>query len=558
MYLRKTRRENKDGSVVEYVQLAHNYRDPDAGYAKPEILYSFGRRDALDLEALRRLVRSMDRFLNAEERAVVQPRLAGIGPELVMERSLRFGGSYVLDALWKRLELDRVLKRMLADRDYGVDIERMIFALVANRALDPRSKLGVERWVGRHVVIDGLDSVQVHALYRAMDFLVEHDVAIQEAVFFSTASLLNLEVDLLFFDTTTAYFEIDEEDEEGLRHFGRPSKDHRQDRPQVVIGLAVTRSGIPVRCWTWPGNTADASVVEKVQKDLAGWRLNRVVWVMYRGMAGSDQRMVLQRGGGHVIVGEKLRSAEAAVLEAVSRAGRSQNVRDNVDVKEIVVEEGSDKRRFVLVRNPQQAERDKAIREAIIERAEAEVERLNAQLAALKRPKGHTKAVCALKAHKAMGRYVRELKSGQLRINRGAVSEAERFDGKFLLSTTDPSLSAADVALGYKQLLDVERAFRTLKSTLELRPMHHRRPDRIRAHVLLCWLALLLVRVTENETEETWDRLRDELERVHLVDVRSKDGALRMVTQLTANQRKALSRLGIPHPKAIQNVAPAT
>ena len=283
------------------------------------------------------------------------------------------GGSYLLQALWKRLELDQVLGGLLAEWDYAIDIERLLFALVANRALDPRSKLGVERWVGKHVAIDDLNEVQVHALYRAMDFLVEHDEAIQEAVFFSTASLsssrirsdrpaadrriphgphisaavfgrgrpvpggrrrnrellslLNLEIDLLFFDTTTSYFETEQEDEDGLRRFGRPSKDHRGDRPQVVIGLAVTRSGIPVRCWTWPGNTADASVVEQVQRDLAGWKLNRVVWVMDRGMAGADQRMALQRGGGHVIMGEKLRSAEKSVVEAMSRAGRFQTVR---------------------------------------------------------------------------------------------------------------------------------------------------------------------------------------------------------------------------------------
>jgi transposase len=137
------------------------------------------------------------------------------------------------------------------------------------------------------------------------------------------------------------------------------------------------------------------------------------------------------------------------------------------------------------------------------------------------------------------------------------VREAARFDGKYLISTTDPSLSAADVALGYKQLLDVERAFRTLKSTLELRPMHHRRPDRIRSHVLLCWLALLLVRLAENESGDTWERLRDELEQIHRVDLRSKDGRVRVVTELSAKQRKALSRLGIAPPRPVQQAEPS-
>jgi transposase len=558
MYLRVSKRRNKDGSVVEYVSLAHNYYDSEAGYAKPEILFNFGRRENLDEEALRRLVRSIGRFLGPEDCAMVQAELDGFGPGLSIERSLAYGGSYVLDAMWKRLELDQTLQALLREREYEIDIERLLFALVANRALDPRSKLGAERWVGRHVAIDGLDEVQVHALYRAMDFLVEHAEEIQEKVFFKTANLLNLEVDLLFFDTTTAYFEVEDPDEadDGLRRFGRPSKDHRPDLPQVVIGLAVTRDGIPVRCWAWPGNTADAAVVDEVQHDLAGWKLSRVVWVVDRGMAGEQQRIQFQRGGGHVIVGERLRTAEKAVQEALARPGRFQKVRENLEVKEVVVEEGSLKRRFVVVRNPQQAERDREVREAQLARLETEIARVNRR-----RPRGkagqqaHTKAVCALKSHRTMGRYVRELKSGQLRIDRASVRAEEKLDGKYLLSTTDPSLSAEDIALGYKQLLEVERAFRTLKHNLELRPMYHRLPDRIRAHVLLCWLALLLIRVIETETGATWDLISDELQQIHQVDLRSKDGAVRLVTDLTANQRKPLSRLAIPPPKAVQTAS---
>lgn len=323
----------------------------------------------------------------------------------------------------------------------------------------------------------------------------------------------------------------------------------------MVIGLAATRSGIPVRCWVWPGNTADASVVDEVQRDLAAWKLNRVVWVLDRGFAGQEQRRVLQRGGGHVIQGEKLRSAEKVVQEAMARPGRFRRVRDNLEVKEVVVEEGSEKRRFVVVRNPQQATKDRKLREAVVERLEAEIERLNAQLAKGRRPRGHTKAVCALKADGAMGRFVRELANGQLRLNRAAIKEDERYDGKFLLSTTDPSLTAEDVALGYKQLQDVERNFKTIKHTLELRPLYHRLPQRIEAHVLLCWLALMLIRIVERETGRTWERLREDLDRIHRVDLRSKDGLVQTVTELDARQRKALSSLEIRPPKRLQSAS---
>lgn len=550
MYIRQISRRLADGSRVRYLQLAQKVRDPETGIPRDEVLYHFGREDRLDQEQLERLIESLSRFLEPEERTAVQARLHGLGADVEAQRSLSFGGSYVLDRLWRRLELDKVLGELLRKRSFGHDIERALFALVANRALDPRSKLAVERWVGRRVAIDGLEEIPVQALYRAMDFLVEHGEAVQKAVFFSASSLLNLEVDLLFFDTTSTYFEIEEQDpeDEGLRRYGN-SKDHRPDLPQVVIGLAVTRQGLPVRCWVLPGNRNDASLVEQIQRDLAGWKLSRVVWVMDRGMTGESQRLALQRGGGHAIVGEKLRGGSKLAQEALKRPGRYRKVRDNLEVKEITIVNGSETRRFVLVRNPQQAERDRAERERLLERLEVEIEALNERRGAKKE---HTKRVCQLKSHPSLGRYVRELKSGELRIDRAKVREEERLDGKYLLSTTDPSLSAEDVAVGFKQLAEVERSFRTLKSTLDLRPLYHRLPERIVAHVLLCWLALLLVRVVEIETGRGWERVRDELDQIHRVDLRTKDGAFQVVTKPTTEYRKILKTLEINPPKQVQ------
>src|SRR5690606_8412541 len=135
-----------------------------------EVLHHFGRADQIDQDQLRRLIESLSRFLEADEQARVQARLRGLGDELEIERSLAYGGTYLLDRLWRRLELDQALGKLLSERSFGHDVERVLFALVANRALDPRSKLAVERWVGRRAAIDGLDEVPVQALYRAMDF----------------------------------------------------------------------------------------------------------------------------------------------------------------------------------------------------------------------------------------------------------------------------------------------------------------------------------------------------------------------------------------------------
>jgi hypothetical protein len=555
MYIRQISQARKDGTRVRYLQLAHKVRDPRTGRPTDKVLYHFGREDQLDKEQLKRLAISLSRFLTPCDQAEVRGRLFEEGaPEI--EKSLAYGGSFVLDALWRRLELHRTMAKLLADRSFGADVERVLFALVANRALDPRSKLGVERWVGRKVHIEGLGGVQAQTLYRTMDFLLQHEETVQRAVFCSVATLFNLEVDLIFFDTTSTYFELDEADGEGgLRRYGY-SRDKRGDLPQASIGLAVTRDGIPVRCWVWPGNTADASTVEQVQQDLAGWRLSRVVWVVDRGFAGQEQEIAFQRGGGQVIVGEKLRSSTGKLHPALSRAGRFRVVREDLEIKEVVTTEGSARRRYVVVRNPNEAQHDREVREAILATLTEEIERLNGR----HRPKGaaHSKAVCALKSHPALGRYVKELKGGRLLIDTAKVKADEALDGKYVIFTSDPTLSPEDVVRGYKQLAEVEAGFRTLKTTLELRPIYHRLEDRIRAHVLLCWLALLLVRVAETTAGETWGAMREELDEVTLTRLAMKDGRSEIVSLLTDAQRNILKKLKIKPPVAVRKLTPKT
>lgn len=261
-----------------------------------------------------------------------------------------------------------------------------------------------------------------------------------------------------------------------------------------MIGLAVTKEGLPVRCWVLPGNTQDMATVERIKADLLGRKLGRCIWVLYRGMSSDENRVILQRAGGHYILGEKLRDNQEAPKLALCFEGCYHRVRDHLEVKEIMVGDGERPLRFVPVFNPEQAERANT-REKTLQRIEETIKALGDQ-----KGKAHKKAVCALMSHRAMGRYIRQTKTGRLKINQAKVREEETLDGKYLLSTSDDTLSAEDVALGYKQLMEVERAFRTLKTTLELRPIFHHKDERIRAHVLLCFLALLLVRIGERET----------------------------------------------------------
>jgi hypothetical protein len=458
-------------------------------------------------------------------------------------------------------------------------VERAIFAMVCQRCLEPASKLEATRWVGRDVVIDGVDAVSDDQLYRAMGFLLACADRVQESVFFSVASLLNLEVDVVFFDTTSTYFEIDvddpiDEDEDGdgedggglasagdwpLRRLGH-SKDHRPDLPQVVIGLAVTREGIPVRVWVWAGNTSDQTVVEQVKRDLTGWRLGRAIYVIDSGFSGQDNLRHLRSAGGHYIAGIKLRSGMPQTEAALARAGSSRTIRDNLRVKQVNVGDGDAAQRFIVCHNPAEAERDRARRERRIRRIETELARLKAQRDRAKTKAdrdAHQRGECALRDHKTLSRYLRQTNTGRLVIDRDRIKAEEHLDGKYLLTTSDPSLSAEDVALGYKQLLEAERSFRDLKGTLALRPVFHRRDDRIRAHVLICFLALVIIRVAETRTGDTWRTIRAQLGTIRHGHFRSRDGEFTQTTELTADQRDLHRALEIPEPPRLGRITPA-
>ncbi len=572
MYLRTTVKRTKRGESLRYLQLAHNERN-ERGVPVARVIHSFGREDELDREALVRLVRSIQRFLGGEETLRAQT------PE-----GFRFlaapeaGGPHVLDCLWSQLGIGKAIARVAGRGRGRSGVERAIFTIVCQRCLEPASKLEATRWLGRDVVVDGIASVGDDELYRAMDFLLACAERVQESVFFSLANLLNLEVDVIFFDTTSTYFEVDVDEDDGdeereaageereaageerpLRRLGH-SKDHRPDLPQVVIGLAVTREGIPVRVWVWPGNANDQTLVEQVKHDLAGWRLGRAIYVVDSGFSGRDNLRHLRSGGGHYIAGVKLRSGMPETEAALSRQGRYRTIRDNLRIKEVRVGDGEAAVRYVVCHNPAEAERDHARRQQRLERIEAELARLTEQRQRAKTTaerEAHLRGECALRDHPTLSRYLRQTPSGRLALDRAKIAAEERLDGKYLLTTSDPSLSAEDVALGYKQLQEAERSFRDLKGTLLLRPVFHRKDDRIRAHVLLCFLALVLVRLAETRTGETWRTIRAELGQIRQGHFRSSDGDFTQTSELTPRQRDLHTALGVPEPPRFGRITPA-
>ncbi|HEY2598592.1 MAG TPA: IS1634 family transposase [Candidatus Dormibacteraeota bacterium] len=568
MYLRRTVRRTKGGEVVGYLALAHNERN-ERGVPVARVVHNFGREDLVDREALVRLVRSIQRFLGGEEAL-----RAGMPHGFEFVAAPEAGGPHVVGCLWQQLGIGKAIARVASSGRGRSAVERAIFAMVCQRALEPASKLEATRWVGRDVVIDGVDGVSDDQLYRAMDFLLACSERVQESVFFSVAHLLNLEVDVIFFDTTSTYWETEpsdepaEEDEDAseenaeaegpLRRLGH-SKDHRPDLPQVVIGLAVTREGIPVRCWVWPGNTNDQSVVEQVKGDLVGWRLGRAIYVVDSGFSGQANLRALRSAGGHYIAGMKLRSGMKETEAVLARQGRYRQVKDNLRVKEVKLSDDPAAERFVVCHNPIEAERDRTRREQQITRIETELDRLALQRERAKTKTerdAHLRGECALRDHKTLSRYLRQTKTGRLVIDRERIAAEERLDGKYLLTTSDPSLTAEDTALGYKQLLEAERSFRDLKGVLRLRPVYHSKDERIQAHVLICFLALVIIRVAETRTGETWRTIRAELGTIRQGLFRGHDGEFAQTSELTARQRELHSALDAPEPPRLGRITP--
>jgi len=545
MYIRTISRKNKDGSTVTYVQLAHNERASSKGHPKAKILFNFGRIENLDVEQLKRLVKSISRFLPPEEALATQTQLKHRGKVLQWSCCRSFGGIYLLSALWQKLNFQKLLEQHLSSREFATPIAQAIFAMVANHCLAPASKLAISEWVEKDVYVPDLAKVDIQVLYRAMDFPLLHQDKLEQEIYWSVADLLNLEVDLLFFDTTSTYFETAEETELKKRGY---SKDKREDLPQVVLGLAVTRLGIPVKHWVFPGNTVDVSTIETVKKDLASWRLNRCIFVHDTGMTSETNLQYLQRGGGHYIVGRKMRSDEKDVAQALSHRGPYTQIQDDLWAKEVTVGDGEKRKRLIVVRNDKEQQRTQSARQKLIASLEEKLSQIN------NRKKSPNKAVCELKAHQVYGKYIKELKSGTVSLNRTKLRQESRYDGKYIVESSDDTLSLTDVVLGYKQLYEVEDAFRTLKTTLDLRPNYHSKDERIRCHIFICFISLLLVRIIENQTNKTWSIVRKEMSRLYYGEFKVESQKVCQLTELTKEQKSILDAMSIKEPSTVVGI----
>lgn len=551
MYLRTTQRRNKDGSIVRYYALAENVRHPEKGHVEARIVHSFGRADRLDRAALERLVRSIRRVLDADAGAALANG-RGQARRIEIEASFELGVVHVVAALWSRLGIGRAIAARLAADERRAPHEAALLAMTAQRLARPGSKLAChERWLER-VWLPAARDLRLDQLYRALDILAEHGDGIEQEVFWHSADLFKLDVDLVFYDATTAWFECDDEDVASeswrgltfapLRQRGH-SKEGRDSDPQVIIALAVTRDGMPVRSWVLPGNTADVTTVERIKEELRQMRLGRALFVGDAGLYARANLAELSRGAGRYILATPIGRVKEIKDDVLRRPGRYAEITPTLRAKEVIVGEGERQRRYILCLNIEEAERQKRHRDEILAVLQLELDRLAGD---------HPKAACRLVASRRFGPYLSLDGQGRPFIDRDKVQRAEQLDGKFVLTTNDDTLSVVDIALGYKGMWIIEACFRKMKTTgLGIRPMFHWTPRRIVAHVKLCVLALMIQRAAEMATGTPWSQLVEVLERLKAVRYTAEGETIVQASRISPELAMILKKIDISKPKPI-------
>lgn len=486
------------------------------------------------------------------------------------------GTVIVIEALWERLGIGQILREKALSNKCIVPYERALFAMVANRLCEPTSKLGVwKRWLTK-VHLPSCQNLKLDHMYEAMDILYAHSHEIEKAIFFNVADLFNLEVDIVFYDTTTASFSIDEEDEDedevacdetegkdenkdddstkktkkGLRKFG-PAKEGMWS-VQVVVALAVTREGLPIRSWVFPGNTSDVTTIAKIKADLKGWKLGRALFVGDAGMNSEENRHELAKACGTYLLATRMASVKEIQDDVILRPGRYKIISKNLRAKEVLVGDGVLKRRYIVCFNPIEEKRQSKHRKQV-------VLELNGELNSHPEKTATAQWAIKLKASGRYGRYLKISDENNLEIDREAIRKAARMDGKWIIQTNDDTISVEDAAIGYKSLLIIEQCFRSLKRTqIKMMPLHHRLAERIEAHVKICVLALLIERVAERICDQSWLQIHEILRTLQMSEYHAEKYQFFQRNLPSQTVSDLFKKLKIPLPKKVYEITSRT
>ena len=522
MFIREKRRVNKDGSTVTYLQLVENRRVE--GKVRQRVLCTLGRTDDPTLpRRLSALVETASRYAEVER--------------LVLSRGVRVRtGTWGPHLVWRKVwgeTVGPVVEEVLGEGK----VSQAVYLMVLHRLSDPGSKVKCFRFA-KDVYGAGFERLGLHDLYRALDLLAEGKEGIERRWLARVRDLFT-ELSLVYFDTTSAYLEGNHP--EGLASFGY-LRDKRPDRRQLCLGVVVTREGIPVAHLLLPGRTADPEAFrEAISHLVEGLGLLRVVICCDRGMVSQGNLEALKEAGLSYIVAIRMRREVKLAQAVLSHPGRYREVAENLRVKEVLVPDEED--RYILCYNPYRAEEDRKVREAIVAHL---AEKISSGEEVTRLLKG------------AARRYVRE-RGGKAELDWAKIQEDARYDGKWILRT-NTGLPPEEVALAYKGLWQVEEAFRTLKTPLELRPIYHWRESRVRGHVMVCFLAFILrqhlrLKLKEVGWEGSFSGLLDALGRVRAVEI--EDGAglkYRLRDEIPAEAMPALRALKVAPPKLVEKL----
>ena len=519
MYARIVTRK-KNGTTYKWVHIVESYRTKD-GKVRQKTLANLGNIKNYKPGDIEKVINGLKRIFEIEDPA------PGVLEDPVQSRD--FGGSYTVLNIWEQIGWSEVIDKQLQHHRFGFDIKANVQVLVSNRLLDPCSKLHVLDWFeGVHLPGIQREEITYNHLLRTMDFLESNKEELELGFARALIDLFALDVEIIFYDVTSTYFQIDRPDSEEveeessevstLRRKGY-SRDKRGDRPQVTIGLVMTREGIPLAHHVFPGNKVDKATLEEVVRDLKErFQIRSCTVIGDRGMLKDDNIQMLKGGGYDYIIAHPVRrnraarivikQVEAELKELVSEE-KERSEKKGKSPKEIVVDTEHGDSRFVVAHHEEIAQRSKKERVKKLRDAERFIEKLVDKLNRQDdgerfRGKKLTDEGALLKIHdylrdRKLLRYydvhLDEKKMLTWSADKKARSWENKIDGRMILETSNKSFSPREVVKRYKELQDIERCFRTMKSSLDLRPVFHRVDRRIRAHVFLCVMALQIDRL---------------------------------------------------------------
>jgi len=542
----------KTSGRYQYLQLVANRKEQ--GKTKQQVIATLGRLDQLQAKGdIEKIIRSFAKF--SENTLLV---LSGKGE--ADAHAVSIGPALIFDRLWHELGLPKIIGELLEGRKFEFNIERTIFLTVLHRLFCSGSDRSCDRW-RRDYAINGVDGIALHHQYRAMAFLGEtlteqygatpfsprcNKDLIEESLFEQTRDLFT-GLDLVFFDTTSIYFEG-----EGGKTIGRNghTKDFRPDLHQMVVGALLDSNGRPICCEMWPGNTTDVTTLLPVVARLQSrFTIKSFCIVADRGMISADTMKKLEHPDCNMsyILGVRMRNVKEVRDKVMSDMAPCLEVYPESDllkdpsplaVKEVFVEG----RRYIVCQNSRQARKDKATREAIIASL---TERVKSN------PKG-------LIGNKGFSRYLK-VSPGGMSINQNKIEEEAIFDGKWVLRTNMKDLSAKEVALRYKELWQVEQVFRDIKSILETRPVYHKQDETILGHVFCSFLALVLRKELDQRLEKVghqfeWEDIKRDLMALQEVIIEESGRKLAIRTASVGTCGKVFQAVHVAMPQSIRNV----